>query len=50
MIRCDRATYLSLLFKFILSAGLSNISRIRKYSSHLCIIPLLDLLYCYILF
>ena len=41
MLRFDRATYLSLLFKFIFSERLSNtllgcftILRIRKYSIH----------------
>ena len=56
--RFDKATYLSLLFKFILSARWSNslrgsdvlpILEFIKYSVHFCIIPLLNTLYCYIL-
>ena len=56
MLTFDKAAYLSLLFKFILSVRLSNedqrffIFIIHRYSIHFCIIVLLNLLYWYILF
>ena len=58
MLRFDKATYLSLSFKFIFSVRFSNymrvrcftIPRIHKYSIYLYIIPLLNSLYCSILF
>ena len=60
MLRFDRATYLSLHFKIILSVRLSNslsirircfiIFRIHKYCINFCIGPWLNSFYCYILF
>ena len=55
MLRFDKATYLSLLFKFIFSERLSDnlceldvftVFRVHKYSIHFCIITLLNSLYC----
>ena len=57
MLRFDRATYLSLLSRLVLSLRLSNsllgldvLLFFHKYSIHFCIMHLLNSLYCYSLF